>query len=129
MSVKSYVYKNRKEINDLQIPNGYIDSISMDTKYRKMKVFIIGKSFDEDLSVITFENVMYFNWNKGSVEKNAILDIYLGNDDIAKEYEYTKPLKEQKNQEKTKFIDVCIQTHEGYINDIICEKMIFMDQH
>lgn len=69
MSVKSYVYKNRKEINDLQIPNGYIDSISMDTKYRKMKVFIIGKSFDEDLSIITFENVMYFNWNKGSVEK------------------------------------------------------------
>lgn len=129
MSVKSYVYKNRKEINDLQIPNGYIDSISMDTKYRKMKVFIIGKSFDEDLSIITFENVMYFNWNKGSVEKNAILDIYLGNDDIAKEYEYTKQSKEQKNQEKTKFIDVCIQTHLGCINDIICEKMIFMDQH
>lgn len=129
MSVKSYLYKNRKEINNLQIPNGYINDMNMDVKYRKMSICIVGDSFDEDICVVTFENIMYFRWDRGLVEENAIFDIYLGDDNVAKKYEIEEALKEQNKQEKTKFINVCIQTHEGYINNIICEKMIFMDQN
>lgn len=137
MHIETYSYDNRKEIDNIYIHDSYFDDININLNSKKMYITISGEYLEGKSCVIIFENMIHFECDRLDLwggEENRILGIYLGNDDEPDKYINYKVEKEQKNvfhkikfeQNKCKFINVCIQTNTGDIISIICEKMLFV---
>lgn len=143
MSVKDYIYENRKEIDNIYIHDGFIKNIMIDVEKKKINMNIILTWPEDKICNIFFEKVINFEFNRLDFWGDAggnICEIYLEEDQFAKEYVEEKVRNEEIKAKETntskpinifkqdKFITVCIQLLSGDIERIICEKMTYIEE-
>lgn len=138
MEIKKYTYKNRIEIDKINIHDTYFEDINIGINTKKIFINIFGGYLVNKSASILFENIINFEINKlelwGKTD-NRILDLYLEDDGTVIEYIDNKIKQEQQHttnliefkQDKCKFINVGIRTNAGDTINIVCEEMIYME--
>lgn len=133
MDIKEYTYKNKEEINDIYLYDNMIENIKMNLKNQIIEINMIVTYPEHKLCTLTFENVIHYEFdglNLWHNDKACVFESYLEKDDVTLKYIEDKIRQEQEKnsdiifeQDKNKFINMCVKLHSGYEIIIICEKI------
>lgn len=138
MEIRQYTYKNKEEINYINVRDMYFADINVRLDNKKICIILESTYLQNKSYNMFFENVIHFECSRLDLfetKENKLLEIYLNEENSIKKYIDDKVKKEQEKcyptpiefiQDTEKFISICILTNTGDVTNIVCEKMILM---